>query len=491
MAQFGTEHLEDAGQEKSHSTGTRAISNLSSLILASVIANTIGFATVAYLARSLTAEGLGRVSFAQALYQYFLLIGNFGLNLFGIREIARDRNGMRNTVNTVVTLQTLLSIVAAGLIVLFAFLLPKPTQDRVLISLFALDIVIWGIFLDWVFRGLETMKIVAVAQAVRAIVYAGLIFVLVRNQSDILRVPVFHFLSTVALVAIPGVVYIRRYGWPRPSFNTSRWKYALKTALPFLFISVLIQVYYNLDTVMLGFMKSNEAVGLYNAAYKIIFLVISLGALIQDVFFPVFSRLFVESKEKMRKALNLAHHLFVIISIPIGVGGTILARPLITFIYGSPYAGAVLPFQLLIWTVVAQFFGVTFGTALLTTNKERNFMYGVGMGALANIILNFILIPRFGPEGAAISTIVAQIIVTTFLVLSSRNIAQIRIFNYLPKPLIASLVMGLSLAWAPFHVITNILLGALLYFAALFLMRGFQTEELTLLRQYVPKRRKP
>ncbi len=482
-------HRRNSTLLKGHSTGTRAISNLSALILSSVVANAVTFITVAYLARSLTAEGLGRLSFAQALYQYFLLIGNFGLNLFGIREIARDRARIRSTVNTVVTLQTLLSMVAAGLIVLFAFLLSKPYEDKILISLFALDIVVWGVFLDWVFRGLETMRIVAAAQALRAIVYAGLVFALVRNQGDILRIPIFHFFSTLVLVAIPGIVYITRYGWPRPSFDSESWRHALKTALPFLFISVLIQIYYNLDTVMLGFLKSNETVGLYSAAYKIIFLIISIGALIQDVFFPVFSRFFVESKEKLGTALNIAQHLFVTISIPLGVGGTILARPLIAFIYGGTYSGAVLPFKLLIWTVVIQFFGITFGTSLLTTNKERHFMYSVGCGALANVILNFLLIPRFGAEGAAIATIVAQTIVTTLLIIFSRSVARITLVSNLPKPLIASAVMGLALVWSPFPIILNLFMGALIYLIIFSLLKGFHTEEIALLKNYLPWRK--
>ncbi|MBC7248223.1 MAG: oligosaccharide flippase family protein [Actinobacteria bacterium] len=466
-------------------TGARALSNITSLVASTIIAEAIGFVTVAFLARKLTAVGFGRLAFAQAILAYFVLLGDFGLNLFGTREVARDRGNIRKIVNGVVTLQGTLSIIAAALMLLFAILIHRPSEDKSIIMLYAITIILTGISIDWAFRGLERMVIVAYSRIFRALLYAGLVFLLVKDQSDILNVPLNAIISAALSVAVMAVIYIRKYGWIKPYFNLKFSKYALMTGIPFFFSIVLIRIYYNLDTVMLGFMKSDEMVGLYNAAYKIILVILGLGSLLQEAFFPLYSRYYKESREKLQILLNISEKVYATIALPIGVGGTLLAKPLLILIYGNNYEGATIPFQILIWTVVVILFSLTFGFTLMSCDMERAYMLGVGCGALANIILNSLLIPPFGMTGAAVATLAAEVVVIIYMIVKSRRIARIHVEKYIFRPAISSTVMGLAIAWSGLHVLINILIGAVVYSIAFVLLKGITRDDVMLFKRYV------
>jgi O-antigen/teichoic acid export membrane protein len=226
-------------------------------------------------------------------------------------------------------------------------------------------------------------------------------------------------------------------------------------------------------------------VGLYNAAYKIILVLLGLGGLLQETLFPLCSRFFKESNEKLVVLLNISEKIYVTIAIPLGVGGTLLAKPLIILIYGNSYEGATLPFQILIWTVVVIFTSLTFGFTLMACDRERSYMLGVGCGALANIILNSVLIPPFGMIGAAVATLAAEIVVIIYMVINSREIACIRVERYILRPVIASSVMGLAIAWSNLHVLINIFIGMFVYIIVFLLLRGIRKEDVILFKRYV------
>ncbi len=466
-------------------SGRRAARNFLSLLGANIVVHVLGFVAVVYLARRLSVQGFGRLVFAQALLQYFALVGNLGLNRYGIREVARDRNSIRQTVNCVVSIQTIFSILAAILMALLALILPRPAQDKMLIAFYGLYIVLTGIWLDWVYKGLERMTITAASQVVEAVIYVALVFALVRSESDILRIPLFAILSLLFAVAVLGFMYVRQYGWPRPCFDKKAWQYALRASIPIFFSFLLVQVFYSIDTVMLGLMKTDQVVGLYNAAYKIIFVIISVGSLLQEVIFPLLARFYRESTEKMEIVLRLTVRAYVAMALPLAVGGTLLARPILLLIYGHAYEDATLVFQILICGVAEVLLILPFGFALIACDQERKYMFGVAAGAISNIILNIALIPPFGMTGAAIATVASQLLVVLYMIASAKRVTSVGLRGSVLKPAIAAAAMGLAVAWSPLHVLINILIGSLAYLIVFSLIRGVGKEDYAMFKRYV------
>jgi len=471
--------------EDGRKTGKRALKNLFSLSGAFLLSSAVGFAATAFIARRLTSIGYGRIAFAQALLAYFSLIGDLGLNRFGTREIARTREKVRDIVNGVVTLQLSFSLLATLMMVLFCLLISRPREDKVILALYSLYIILASLSLDWAFKGREKMGMVAVSQIMASVTYAVLIFLFLRGQEDIFLVPIFYLVSVALRVVFLAAAHLRRFGLVRLVFDMDFFRSALKVGIPFFFSIVMIQVYYNLDTVMLGFMKGDRIVGLYNAAYRIIMVLIGIGSLLAETFFPLFSRFFRESPEKLETILDVSVKVYCTLAFPLAVGGIILARPLIVLIFGAGYEGSTAPFRILILTVAVIYVSFTFGFTNMACDRERRYMVGVGIGALVNILLNAVLIPSFDMRGAAVATLASEVVVLIYMLLSAREVVKINLWRHLARPAVASGVMAAAIAWSDLHVLANIAIGAAVYLLAFLVMKGVTDRDVSMFRQYV------
>lgn len=451
------------------------------------LTSAVGFVTTAFMARRLTAVGYGKIAFAQALLVYFSLIGDLGLSRFGIREVARlrEKEKIKQLVNNVLTLQLSLSAVAVLLMVLFSIASSRPHEDKVIIILYSTHIVFNGLLLDWAFKGLERMETVALSQIIGSLLGDSLILFLVRIRSDTYYVPLFY-LAGLALKAIMlAALFMRDHGFIRFTFDRGFTVRALKSAIPLFFSFILIQVYYNLDTVMLGFMKSDQMVGLYSAAYRIIMVLIAVGALLHEVLFPLYSRFYKESPEKLKTVLNMSIKVYCTFAVPIAVGGILIAKPLIVLVFGQNYEQAARPFQILILTVAVIYISFTFGFAIMACDREKRYMVGVGLGAIVNIILNSILIPPYDMNGAAVATLASEMLVLIYMFLNSRSITKIDLLRHLPRPLVASGIMAAVMIFSGLHVLANIAIGAVTYTVSFLIMKGVSAEDVRMFREYV------
>jgi len=467
------------------STGQRIVKNFLSLTTANIVSRLISFVTIAYLARVLNTSGFGQISFAQALIAYFSLLSNLGLTTFGIREVARDKEHIKRYVNNILTLRIILASISFGLLLIFIAFINKPANYKALIAFYGLSLFPLALSLDWVFQGIERMEFIGIAGILRSLVYAGLIFLFVNSASKILRVPLFALASSFVMITPLIYNFVKNYGWFSFSFNWPIWKEFLVKALPMGFSFIMIQIYYNLDTIMLGFMKGDEVVGWYNAAYKIIFFILPLGGLVIQAIFPLISRYYKESREKLSLLVNTSAKFLTSLAIPLAIGGTILARPIMNFIYGPQYQNGTIAFQILIWTVAVIFIDFNFGNPLMACDGERKYAVGVSIGAATNIILNILLIPPLSLVGAAIATLVTEIVVLIYIAYHFSKITRIYLEWYLLKSSIAGLVMGTVIWGVHVNVFLSIIIGVAVYLAVFLLIRGMDGKDIQLIRRYI------
>ncbi len=466
-------------------TGKRILKNFLSLTVANLISRLIGFVTIAYLARVLDVSGFGQISFAQAIIAYFTLLSNLGLKTFGVRELARDKAHIKKYVNNILTLRIVLAIMSFGLLLVFLTFINKPADYKALIAFYGLSLFPLALSLDWVFQGIERMEFIALANITRSLAYAGLVFLFINSSSKVLSVPFFALVASFIMITPLIYSFVKNYGWFSFSFNWPIWKLFLTKALPMGFSSIMIQIYYNLDTIMLGFMKGDNVVGWYNAAYKIIFFILPLSGILIQSIFPLMSKYYKESREKLSLLVNTSAKLLTSVAIPLGIGGTILAKPIMNLIYGPQYENGVIAFQILIWTVAVIFISVNFGNSLMACDGERKYAIGVGIGAGTNILLNALLIPRFSLVGAAIATLATEVVVLLYMAYHFSKIARIRLERYILKPSIAGLVMG-AVIWAVrVNVLLSIIIGAVVYLAGFLLIRGVNSKDIQLIRRYI------
>ncbi len=401
------------------------LKNFLSLSFSEAVSNGLKFISVIYLARILGAEGFGKISFATAILAYFMLLVNLGLNTYGIREIARDKERMKKYINNILTIKLLSSVFAFVLVAVFVYFLPKPPEIKKLILFFGFSLFTFSFTMDWVFIGIQRMEYIAVARIAQNLLYVALVVSLVRMPGQILSIPFLQVGSALAAVLILMIVFVRKYGSFRLQFDFGFWRHILSQSFPMALSIIAIQIYLNFDTVMLGFMKSEGELGCYSAAYKIIVALLLAGGIYYNTIFPVISSLYKKSVEKLKLLMQFTLSLMILVIVPMIVAGTIFAAQIIGLLFGDGYQESVVVFQILLWNVAAVLLNGIFGRCLLGCDRQKYHLICVSAGGLVNLVLNFILIPPLGIKGAAIATVAAEITVLFMFYFGTRKIVML------------------------------------------------------------------
>jgi len=467
------------------STARSVLKNFLSLTFADFFNKALAFLGVAYLARVLKAEGFGKIEFAQAIIVYFLLVVNQGFSVFGAREIAKDKTWIRIYVNQIMTMRLLLCLVSYILLVIFVLCINQPNEVKRLFLIYGFTLFTFSLTLDWVFQGIEKMEYVAIGRIITQVVYVGGLFLLVKKYDQLLRVPVIQVVGAITGAMFLLYTFIKKYGGIKLSYDLNLWKQILKQSMPMGVSFLVIQLYYHFDSVLLGFMKGVTVVGWYNAAYKIVLLFIGFASLFGTSIFPVLSRYYKESLAKLHQFVLQCSRLNIFFGLPIAVGGTILSGQIIRFVYGSAYQSSILPLQILIWSVFTVYFNCSFAFCLLACDKQKEYMYSVIAGALVNLILNFVLIPKYSMLGASIATIVCEVITLGLILFYSRRIVKAIPGIDLLKIFGASAGMGVVLYFLPGNLLIKVFVGIFVYLGAMITLRGIHKEDLAWLKQII------
>jgi len=470
-------------------TAQRIVKNMMSLLISGAIAQSFTFVSIIYLARILGPADFGKINFAIAIVVYFTLIGNMGLPLLGTREIAREKDKIKEYLGGILALRLSLAVLGFSLLLLMTFFLNKPPEIKYLIILYGLGLIPSALLLDWAFQGVEKMEYIGLGRILAAVIYVGLVLGFVKGHQQLLLIPCFHVAANLSVAGLLISMFVRHFGKPKFGFNLVFWRGLLRQALPIGFSLIMIQIFYNIDTVMLGFMRSDEEVGYYNAAYKIIMLLILASGAYHDAIFPVISNYYTTSMDSLKSLLLQTARLMVTLALPLAVGGTVLARPIMNLIYGAKYEAGIIAFQILVWTFAINCIDTIYSRGLLASNRQNKYALVLTVVAASNVLLNFVLIPLLGLLGAAIATVLAQIIALLMFYIEFSEILQVSFKGYVLKPAVASAIMALFIIGGQrglnLNVFELILGGAVVYFLSLGSIGGIKLGDIQLVSGYI------
>lgn len=431
---------------------------------------------IIYAARILGAEDYGVFSYALSLSAFFVIFADLGINAILTREIAKG-NKSAEFFSTIFFIKLTLVIIGALLIIFISPLIANIKNVIPLIPIIAL-LFVFDTLRDAgiaVARGLEKMQIEAGVSIFTnvAVVILGFAALLISSTPYSLAVGYMIGTGTGLILIILILKNDLRKATTGPSKN--QIIKILKTAWPFALLGFLGAIMLNTDMLMLGWLKTAKEVGLYAAAQRPIQFLYTAPLLVASSLFPILSRLAHQKDFKgLRVIFEKAITALLLAAIPIAAGGLILAPEIINFIYGSEYSPAILSFQILILTVIIIFPSTLIGNAIFAYDQQKSFINYFILGALSNAIFNIILIPPYGISGAAIASIIAQILSNGLI---WRKMKQINYFQILPrlyKIFIACFLMilaTLTIKLTGVNFILNIFTSAILYLAILYYLK--------------------
>lgn len=377
------------------------------LTLGDLVGKSLHFLAFVYLARTLGVGSYGVLEFALSALTYFLYLADGGLEAWATREAARGGR-IRSLAGRVLPLRLAMSLVAFGLLAACLPLLPPYRSLDPLLLLFGLTLLPQAVNLRWALMGRQEMSRVAVGQLVAQAVFAMLVVALVRNPAGLLLVAGARLAGDVVMVVYFARRFALVHGGLRLPFSVAAPAAVLRPALTIGISRGLGLLMYNFDSLLLGFLAGAAQVGLYGVAYKPVTVAIALPATYFVGLFPLLSRSWKEGPEAFSRLVRRSLRWSATVALPIGVGGTFLASPLIRFLFGAPYIDAVPALQLLCWSAVLVVLRGTHRWALQAAGLLRLDLVCASVAVVVNVALNLVLIPRYGIVGAAAATVAAE-----------------------------------------------------------------------------------
>lgn len=450
---------------------------------ADIISRLISFLIIVMLARFLGEVGLGKYAFVVAFVWILSTLTDLGISTLLVREIARNKAKTIKYLKNALSLKLVLGIamMIISFIVILFFNKPLDVIIMVYLAIISTFLSQYSLSFKALFQAYEVMEYEAITRLVERVIAISLGFYLLSHNYGLISFFVVLILSQAVSFILSFILVHKKIVKISIGVDLKTWKYLLKYSLPFWFTFVFSLIYFKVDTVMLSLMKGDAVVGWYNAAYNIAIALNVIPVAIAVSVFPVFSKYF-KTKKKLFKALyKKAFYYSVALALPIIAGGFLLSKKLILFIYGDSFIPhSVIALQILIFSSIFLFLSYLSGQVLNSIRKPHLFAYSTATCLVLNIVLNFILIPSMSYRGASISTVIAEAL--NFFILFyfvSKFIGKIELKEIFPKPLIASILMGLFIYILREQNIIFLVIGSVLvYFAALFLIKGIDKEDI-------------
>lgn len=428
--------------------------------------------TFPYVSRILLAEGTGRVAFATSIASYFSMVAALGIPTYGIRACARirdDKDKLNKTVQELLIIHMSATSLALALYFISIFMVPELYKEKTLMLINSLSILLNVFGVNWLYQALEQYSYITYRSIFFKIVSIILMFFFIHQKSDYI---IYGGITIFANAGSNILNFIRlRKLISFKKVESYDFLVHIRPILVFFAQSVAITVYTNLDTVMLGFMQSDTEVGYYNAAIKIKTILLSLVTSLGTVLLPRLSYCIQRNdKIQFQNLISKSIRFVFIIALPLTIFFILFAKETLIVLSGEDFIGATLSMQMITPTILLIGLSNITGIQILTPlGKEKFVVYFVTFGAILDLIVNYICIPRLGAAGASLGTLIAELSVLAIQILyTSKQLKEAKSGLHISKIIISCVfatVVVLSIStYINFSIFCSLIVFAMIYF---------------------------
>ena len=398
-----------------HPQFSKILENIGWLFFDKILRMGLGLLIGVWIARYLGPEQFGSLSFAIAFTWLFGAISTLGLPEIVVRDLVRKPDTKLETLGTAAALLFLGGVLTYCLILITIFWIrPEDQLAKILVAILGSTMLFKAseIAVYW-FESQVISKYTVWVQNGSFLIFAGIKVLLILNSTPLIAFA-WITLGEALIAAIMLSIMLGIHG-PRLRqlcVSLARAKILLKDSWPLLLSSIAVVVYMKIDQIMLGQMVGDEAVGIYSAAVRISEVWYFIPTMIVASVFPAILKARNSSEEQYYKKLQHLFDLMLWLSIGIALPMTFLSESVIKILFGETYLDASSILSIHIWASVFVFLGVASSKWFIAENRQILSFQRTTIGALANVILNFLFIPQFQAVGAATATIISYAIAT-------------------------------------------------------------------------------
>ncbi len=377
----------------------------------------VGLFVGVWVARYLGPEQFGAFNFAIAFVALFGAFASLGLDGIVVRDIVREPERKFEILSSAFILK-LCGGSVAFLISLGAIFIMRPAESQThwLVGIIAAGMIFQSFdAIDLWFQSQVKSKYTVIAKNAAFVVFALVRIILILNKAPLTAFAWAAF-AEIILGAVGLVIfYVRQKTVPVwcPKIKIARW--LVNESWPLMLSGLAIMIYMRIDQIMLGQMMGNKEVGLYSAALRFSEIWYFIPIAIVSSVMPTLTQARLESKEKYFLRLQQLFNNLVRIAYVIAIPMTFISTFLVTSLYGPEYSRSGVILAIHIWSAVFVFIGVGMSPWTINEGMMRYSLIQTIGGAIVNICLNVFLIPRYGAAGAAIATLISQMMASFLL----------------------------------------------------------------------------
>ncbi|MCQ2960932.1 MAG: flippase [archaeon] len=462
--------------------------NTSWLSISQVITSICAFLWTIIIARYLGVSDYGIVSFAISFTGLIGIVMDLGISTFITREIAKFKESTHKYFNNIFLLKLLLGIILFFISGLILYILGYSHLTIVVTLIFTIELIFISMvgFLNGVFQAFEKVKY----QAIGNILNSGLLLlgILITLGFDlgVVSIALAYTISYCIFFFYMFLMYTKKFGFPRFELDMSFIKEVIIGSIPFGLTNFFYTIYFSIDIVMLYYISGDYATGIYKSAYNIITVFTTFFVVYQAVIFPVMSKFFKESPNLIKTSYKLSVKYLLLLIIPICVYIFFYARPIVDIIYSNKYTLATTPVQILIWTVLFLFINGAASLLLNAIDKEKAVTKIYVIAAIFNILLNLILIPLYSYDGAAIATVLSEILITIltlYYIFKTEFKPDLELFKQVIKLIICGLVFAILINVFNLSLWLAIPLGFIIYIILLIITKSIDDTDKNIIKE--------
>lgn len=431
---------------------------------------------MALMTRYLGAHNFGHYITIMTFLSFFGILADLGLTLITVQMISQERANTQKILSNLLGIRFVSAFIFLGIGPLCVFFLPYEsiTQIGVMITALSFFFIALSQILVGLFQKNLKMDKVAICEVVSRIVLVLGIVATYTFDLGLYSILGFTVLSSLINFVLL-YIFSRKITIIKLEFDFKLWKQIIKKSWPLAVTIGLNLIYLKADTLILSLIKTEEEVGIYGAAYKVIDVLITLPFMFAGIILPILTLEWSKNKvQSYHQVLQKSLDTMIIVALPFAVGTQYIAHSLMTAVAGEDFyiSGDVL--KLLIIASAIIFIQVIFSHAVIAINKQKELILGYLFTAITALAGYLIFIPKYSYMGAAAVTIYSELIITVismYLIWKHTNfMPQV---TTLAKTILASICMGSILYFTKdYNLIASLSSAILIYFGALYYIKG-------------------
>ncbi len=457
----------------------RFAKNFTFKILSTIITGLISIFIVRHLSSALLPEGFGTYNFLLTYTSYFIFLTSLGTDIVAIRMMAVEKENLKKILGSLITLKLLLTFATFVIMLIPMIFVPNLRSFGLILVVFAATILPFPFSVQCVFEATKRIEFPSLISIGTQLLTYVLLRVFVNSPNDLLAIGLVLTAINSLIFILHNIIFIKYYGMWKFSIDRILWINFLRDGFIIGFIQVIVNMNHYFNVFLLHFMKTDYEVGIFSAAYRVMFIIISVIAIFPNLMTPILFENYKLNLEKYKFYFDHYLKFIVFFSYFTACMSFFLAEPILDIFYDlTQYRQSITVFRILTGSIFLVGLNTPFNVGLLSMHKEKTLLKIIIVLFTTNFVLNLLLIPRFGIYGSSMATVTADFICIPIYIYVYRAIVPVRtILKYYLLATVSIIPTALVLHFLDINFILEAIIGTVTMIASTLLFRGYTLKE--------------